>query len=82
MASGSPLSSRRLTGSIAAHLEQGDITAIAARNEFAAGYLSVEAAVALLQGERPKETKLEFTLVRKETMYDGNQQKLLFPVTW
>lgn len=70
------------TGSIAAHLEQGDITAIAARNEFAAGYLAVEAAVSLLQGERPKDAALEFALVRKETMYDGNRQKLLFPVTW
>ena len=70
------------TGSIAAHLEQGEITAIAARNEFAAGYLAVEAAVSLLQGRRPKDAALDFALVRKETMYEGDRQKLLFPVTW
>ncbi len=52
------------------------------RRVLAAGYLAVEAAVSLLQGERPKDAALEFALVRKETRYDGNRQKLLFPVTW
>ena len=70
------------TAAIAADLEQGGITAIAAQNEFAAGYLAVAAAVSAA-GHKPAQpaAPLEFTLVRQESMYDPDNQKLLFPVT-
>jgi ribose transport system substrate-binding protein len=70
------------TDTIAAHLEQGIITAIAAQNEFAAGYLAVDAAVRAVRREAGQDTApLAYTLVRKETMYHPDHQKLLFPVT-
>ncbi len=70
------------TGAVAAALEQGGITAIAAQNEFSAGYLAVQAAVEAA-GRRPRTVlePLEFAMVRRETMYDPDHQKLLFPVT-
>lgn len=66
------------TGAVAAYLEQGDITAIAAQNEFSAGYLAVEAACQPSRRLPPE--PLEFSLIRKETMYQPEKQKLLFPV--
>ena len=70
------------TNTIAYALEQGWITAIAAQNEFAAGYLAVEAAVeASRKVARTEVEPMEFSIVRKENMYDPANQKLLFPVT-
>ena len=70
------------TATIAAYLEQDGITAIAAQNEFAAGYLAVEAAArAVRRTSAGAVEPLAFTLVRRETMYDPDNQKLLFPVT-
>ena len=70
------------TNTIAYALEQGWITAIAAQNEFAAGYLAVEAAVeAARKVPRTEVEPMEFSIVRKENMYDPANQKLLFPVT-
>ncbi len=70
------------TAAIAASLEQSRITAIAAQNEFAAGYLAVEAAVRAARHEAaPPVEPLDFALVRQENMYDPDNQKLLFPVT-
>lgn len=70
------------TGMIASYLEQGLINAIAARNEFSAGYLAVEAAVRTAEGQSYEKTApLEFSMIRKENMYDSENQKLLFPVT-
>lgn len=70
------------TGMIASYLEQGLITAIAARNEFSAGYLAVEAAVRSAGSRGSHEVApLEFSMIRKETMYEADNQKLLFPVT-
>lgn len=70
------------TSAIAAGLEQGWITAIAAQNEFAAGYLAVAAAVQAVH-KMPTQTvkPLEFSILRREHMYDSDSQKLLFPVT-
>lgn len=66
---------------IAAGLEQGRITAIAAQNEFAAGYLAVEAAVRLARHQTwETEDPLEFSILRRENMYEPDSQKLLFPV--
>lgn len=70
------------SAAIAAYLEQGTITAVAARNEFAAGYLAVEMLVHAINGTAsPKAQLLEFSVVRKETMYQPEHEKLLFPVT-
>lgn len=70
------------TPSIAAGLEQSNITAIVAQNQFAAGYLAVENAAALArhQATTPLDP-LPFTLIRLESMYLPENQKLLFPVT-
>lgn len=70
------------SAAIAAYLEQGTITAVAARNEFAAGYLAVEMLVSAINGtSAPRIQLLEFSVVRKETMYQPEHEKLLFPVT-
>lgn len=69
------------SAAIAAYLEQGTITAVAARNEFAAGYLAVEMLVNAINGTAgPRAQLLEFSVVRKETMYEPEHEKLLFPV--
>ncbi len=70
------------TSSIAAALEQGYITAIAAKNEFTVGYLAVETAAGLARKETvERKTILPFLLIRQESMYEPEHQKLLFPVT-
>ena len=54
----------------------------AARNEFAAGYLAVEALVDAISKNGSQEVPpLSFSVVRKENMYEPEHQKLLFPVT-
>ncbi len=63
-------------------LEQGSIDATAAQNEFAAGYLAVEAAVKAVQKKPAPDIKtLNYYLVDRQNMDDADNQKLLFPVT-
>ena len=70
------------TASIAAALEKGRVTAITAVNVFSAGYLAVEAAAAVQSSCRASAAApVAFSIVRQETMYDSDNQKLLFPVT-
>lgn len=70
------------TAAIAAGLEQNRVTAIAAQNDFAAGYLAVETAANLARRQAVPETELlPFFILRQETMYAPENQKLLFPVT-
>ena len=70
------------TSGIAAALEKGRVTAITAVNVFSAGYLAVEAAAAIARHEDWSGVPaVAFSLVRQETMYDPDNQKLLFPVT-
>ena len=70
------------TSGIAAALEKGRVTAITAVNVFSAGYLAVEAAAALARHEDwAAAAPVAFSIVRQETMYDSDNQKLLFPVT-
>ena len=70
------------TASIAAALEKGRVTAIAAVNVFSAGYLAVEAAAKLARHESwTGASTVDFSIVRQETMYSSDNQKLLFPVT-
>ena len=70
------------TAGIAAALEKGRVTAIAAVNVFSAGYLAVEAAAKLARHESwTGASSVGFSIVRQETMYSSDNQKLLFPVT-
>lgn len=70
------------TSGIAAALEKGRVTAITAVNAFSAGYLAVEAGAKLARHENwTGVSTVGFSIVRKETMYDSDNQKLLFPVT-
>ena len=70
------------TAGIAAALEKGRVTAITAVNVFSAGYLAVEAGAKLARHENwTGVSTVGFSIVRKETMYDSDNQKLLFPVT-
>ena len=70
------------TSGIAAALEKGRVTAITAVNVFSAGYLAVEAGAKLARHENwTGVSTVGFSIVRKETMYDSDNQKLLFPVT-
>ena len=70
------------TTGIAAAMEKGRVTAIAAVNVFSAGYLAVEAAASLARHEDwTGAPTVAFSVVRQETMYESDNQKLLFPVT-
>lgn len=70
------------TTGISAALEKGRVTAIAAVNVFSAGYLAVEAASSLARHEDwTGAPTVAFSVVRQETMYESDNQKLLFPVT-
>lgn len=67
---------------IAAALEQSRVTALQAQNDFAAGYVAVETALgAIGRTEALSPEPLPVFLVRRENMYDTEQQKLLFPVS-
>ena len=73
---------RGSTAGIAAALEKGRVTAIAAVNVFSAGYLAVEAAARLARHEDwTGASTVGFSIIRQETMYESDNQKLLFPVT-
>ena len=70
------------TAGIAAALEKSRVTAITAVNVFSAGYLAVEAGAKLARHENwTGVSTVGFSIVRQETMYDSDNQKLLFPVT-
>ena len=70
------------SAAIAAGVERGRITAIAAENAFTAGYLAVEAAAAAARREPVSAMPaLDFAIIRQENMYNADNQKLLFPVT-
>lgn len=68
------------TGSIAAALEKGTLSASAVWSDFAAGYLAVEGAVSAARGEAWQPQTLDFSILRGEDMYEPDNQKLLFPV--
>ena len=62
------------SAAIAAYLEQGAVTAVVARNEFAAGYLAVEALVEVLSNHADVTAPpLSFSVVRKENMYEKSR---------
>ncbi|PHV70277.1 sugar ABC transporter substrate-binding protein [Sporanaerobium hydrogeniformans] len=62
------------------YLEEGIYDSITIQNPFYMGYISVEKAVKLLQGEViEKNINTGSTLITKENMYIGMNQRLLFP---
>lgn len=69
------------TTAIIVHLEKGAISALAAWNDYAAGYLAVRHAVDAVRGEKGPLDPLPFSILRGEDIYAPENQKLLFPVT-
>lgn len=65
---------------ITAQLERGNIAAIAAWSDYAAGYLAVRRAVEAARGEEGETASLPFSILRGEDIYAPENQKLLFPV--
>ncbi len=62
------------------YLEEGIYEAIVIQKAFNMGYLGVESAVKLIRGEKvKKEVDSGSTLITKDNMYSGLNQKLLFP---
>ena len=62
-------------------LERGEITAVAAWSDYAAGYLAVQQAVRAVREQSQELEPLSFSIVRGEDIYAPENQKLLFPVT-
>jgi len=62
-------------------LETGEVDALIVQNPYAMGYLGVEYAWMLTNGEKIKETNIDTTttLITRENMYDPDNQKVLFP---
>ena len=62
-------------------LETGEVDALIVQNPYAMGYLGVEYAWMLTNGEKLKETDIDTTttLITRENMYDPDNQKVLFP---
>lgn len=70
-----------VTSRIAAWLERGTISAVAAWSEYAAGYLAVQqAAGAAREKTEPLTETLPFSVVGGDEIYESEYQKLLFPV--
>lgn len=68
------------TDKILAYLEQGAISAIMVQNDFAIGYLSVQAAIDAIAGNPPgQDIPVEYRIVTGKTMYEPANQPLLFP---
>ena len=70
-----------MTSAIAAALERGNLSAVVAWSDYAAGYLAAEGAVRAARGLAVQAEVLPFFLLRGEDVYDSDNQKLLFPVT-
>ena len=71
----------RRASNLSAGLEENDVTAIVAHNAFSAGYLAVQHTAALARNQLASPlSSLPFTVIRQETMYLPDNQKLLFPV--
>ena len=68
------------SAAVTAQLERGNIAAMAAWSDYAAGYLAVRRAVEAARGETGSLTALPFSILRKEDIYAPENQKLLFPI--
>ncbi len=62
-------------------LETGEVDALIVQNPYAMGYLGVEYAWMLTNGEKLKETDVDTTttLITRENIYEPDNQKVLFP---
>ena len=68
-------------GEITAQLEKGVLSAVAAWSEYAAGYMAVENAAASIEGNPSRsEGTLKMSVIRKDEIYEPDNQKLLFPI--
>ena len=65
---------------ITAQLERGNVAAIAAWSDYAAGYLAVRRAVNAVRGTGGTLSPLPFSILREEDIYAPENQKLLFPI--
>uniref|UniRef100_UPI0026220804 winged helix-turn-helix domain-containing protein n=1 Tax=uncultured Oscillibacter sp. TaxID=876091 RepID=UPI0026220804 len=65
---------------ITAQLERGNLAAIAAWSDYAAGYLAVRRAVNAVRGTGGALGPLPFFILREEDIYAPENQKLLFPI--
>ena len=65
---------------ITAQLERGNLAAIAAWSDYAAGYLAVRRAVNTVRGTGGGLGPLPFFILREEDIYAPENQKLLFPI--
>lgn len=69
------------TNNIIRGLEEGAIRAVAACNDYDAGYLSVRTAVEILgRTENVRDYILGDSLIRSGNIYDKNNEMLLFPI--
>ena len=64
---------------VVARLETGQIRAIAAWSDYAAGYLAVSQAAAAARGQPVESRFLPVTLVQEGETYDKDHEKLLYP---
>lgn len=65
---------------VTAQLERGNIAAIAAWSDYAAGFLAVRRAVNAVRGREGTLAPLPFFILREEDIYAPENQKLLFPI--
>lgn len=65
---------------ITAQMERGNIAAIAAWSDYAAGYIAVRRAVNAVRGTGGALSPLPFFILREEDIYAPENQKLLFPI--
>ena len=65
---------------ITAQLERGNLAAIAAWSDYAAGYLAVRRAVNTVRGTGGGLGPLPFFILREEDIYAPENQELLFPI--
>ncbi len=69
------------TTDIAAYLEQGTLQATVAWSEYAIGYLTIQQAVEAVMGiAQSPFSPPNITTIRGDTIYEPDNQKLLFPV--
>lgn len=69
-----------VSSTVVAALETGDIAAVAAWSDYAAGYLAVSQAVNAARRQPVESKTLPVTLVQEGETYDQDHQKLLYPV--
>lgn len=65
------------------YLDRGRISALAVPDEFNLGYQSVQALAEKITGKQQKSLaeKIRYALVDKATLYDEENEKMLFPIT-